>query len=216
MSERGPYAKGRERREAILGATLESFSQSGYRGTSLRSIARELGIAPSLIQHYFASREELLTEVIKAWDAQNAELEGDLPMIDAFLLGILHNMSIPGLVRLYTAYSVEASDPEHPARQFFERRYAEMTQSFITDLRQRQADGTAAPDLDPEETARTLIATCEGLQIRWLHKPDFDMHDVFWRFVGSLGIEPYASSEPSRSSSHETLLPKGRSLDRAS
>ena len=78
MPGRGPYAKGRERREAILAATLEVFAQSGYRGTSLRAIARELGIGSSLIQHYFDTREELLTEVIKAWDGENARLSAGL------------------------------------------------------------------------------------------------------------------------------------------
>ncbi|MFF2773141.1 TetR/AcrR family transcriptional regulator, partial [Streptomyces bacillaris] len=122
MANRGPYAKGRERRDAILGATVALFSTTGYRGTSFRAIADELGITATLIQHYFPTREELLTEVIRAWDDQNARASAGLPMIDAFLGNIRRNTRIPGLVRLYTAYAVESGDPDHAARPFFQER----------------------------------------------------------------------------------------------
>ena len=198
MAKRGPYAKGRERREEILEATLEVFSRSGYRGASMRAIARQIDITPTLIQHYFPTKEDLLTEVIRAWDDENARLSGNLPMIDAFLFNIRRNMGIPGLIHLYTAYAVEASDPDHPARAFFAGRYAVMTDDFVHDLDRRKRAGTAPRDLDPVSTARVIIATCEGMQIRWLHSPDFDMYDEFWAFLGTLGLEPYASQPPLR------------------
>ena len=196
MASRGPYAKGRERREAILTATVAAFSRTGYRGTSIRAIAQEIGITPTLIQHYFPTREELLTEVIRAWDEQNARASDGIPMIDGFLGNIRRNARIPGLVRLYTAYAVEASDPDHVARPFFRERYAAMTRMFDDDIRARQEAGTAPADLDPADTARLLIATCEGLQVRWLHDGDFDIHGAFWEHLGSLGFEPYRSSPP--------------------
>jgi AcrR family transcriptional regulator len=186
--ERGPYAKGIERREAILAATLEVFSQSGYRKTSLRAIARELHITPTLIQHYFTSRDDLLTAVIKAWDAENGRLNEGLSMIDAFLHGIRHNMSIPGLVRLYTAYSVEASDPDHPARPYFEQRYQNLTTEMAKDIRRLQDLGDVAESGVPERLARTLIAACEGLQVRWLLNPDFDMYEEFTFVLEELSI----------------------------
>jgi len=46
---RGHYAKGLERREAILRTTLELFAQHGARGASLRAIARELDVSPALL-----------------------------------------------------------------------------------------------------------------------------------------------------------------------
>ena len=188
MSERGQYAKGRERRGAILSATLEVFSQAGYRGTSLRAIARELKIGPTLIQHYFSSRDELLTEVISAWDVENARLNEGLPMIDGFAHGIRRNMRIPGLIRLYTAYAVEAADPEHPARPFFESRYNKLTSEMAADIRRQQAMGWVSAQEDPERLARLLIAECEGLQIRWLHEADFDMYQEFVFVLARFGI----------------------------
>ena len=193
MATRGAYAKGRERREAILRATLELFSIAGYRGTSFRAIAAELGITPTLIQHYFHSREELLTEIIRAWDAQNASAADGQAPLEAFVGNIRRNAEIPGLIRLYTAYSVEASDPHHPARAFFKARYDLMTKALADDIRTKRTAGDAPEGLEPISTARLLIATCEGLQVRWLHSPEFDLYDAFVTELVDLGIEPYRS-----------------------
>jgi hypothetical protein len=35
-----------------------------------------------------------------------------------------------------------------------------------------------------------LIAACEGLQIRWLHSPDFDMYDEFVFLLREFGLTP--------------------------
>ena len=111
-------------------------------------------------------------------------------------------MSIPGLVHLYTAFAVEATDPDHPAGPFFNNRYEQMTLNFVRDLRVRQQLGTVTSDVNLEDTARLLIATCEGLQIRWLRSADFDMHAEFTKFLATLGIEQSHSdlgADPRRS-----------------
>jgi AcrR family transcriptional regulator len=188
--ERGPYAKGRERREAIIRTTLEVFSQLGYRGASLRAIARQLDISPALLQHYFSSREELLTAIIEAWDAENDTLGEGMDFLDHWLNNIRHNVEIPGLVHLYTAFAVEASDPNHSARPFFAARYARLTQQVVDDIESQKRAGLARADLDSERIARLLIAACEGLQIRWLHSPDFDIYDEFVFLLRQFGVAP--------------------------
>ncbi|MFF2773038.1 TetR/AcrR family transcriptional regulator [Streptomyces bacillaris] len=179
MYERGPYAKGRERREAILRTTLDVFSQNGYRGASLRAIARELDVSPALLQHYLKSHEDLLTEVVTEWDAENRRRSDGMTHLGHWLTAIRHNTEIPGLIRLYTALAVEATDPEHTARPYFQRRYDNLTQEIVDDVEAQKRAGTAPADIDTERIARLLIAACEGLQIRWLHSPDFDMYDEF-------------------------------------
>lgn len=190
--ERGPYAKGRERREAIIRTTLEVFSHLGYRGTSLRGIANEVGISAALLQYYFPTREELLTSVIQAWDAENRERSEGMDFLEHLAGSIRNNSLIPGLVHLYTVFAVEASDPGHSARPYFEKRYATLTAQLAASLEDRRAAGLAPRDLDCDRTARLLIAACEGLQVRWLHSPDFDMYDEFIALLVGLGITPPA------------------------
>ncbi len=185
---RGHYAKGLERRDAMLRTTLELFAQHGARGASLRAIARELEVSPALLQHYFGSREQLLQEVVEAWDAESRQHSRRLGMLGGWLHNIRRNVGIPGLVRVYAAASVDASSPEHPSRAFFAERYARLTAAIEQEVREQQQAGLADAGLDPARIARLLIAGSEGLQIRWLHEPDFDMAEEFAALAAALGL----------------------------
>ena len=48
---------------AIERAARRSFAENGWAGTSLRAIAREVGVDPALVHYYFSSKEELLNAV---------------------------------------------------------------------------------------------------------------------------------------------------------
>jgi AcrR family transcriptional regulator len=44
-------------------AARRSFSENGWAGTSMRAIAREVGVDPALVHYYFSSKEDLLDAV---------------------------------------------------------------------------------------------------------------------------------------------------------
>ena len=190
MADRGPYAKGRERRQAILESTLEVFSTLGSRRASMSAIARHVGVSPALLQYYFSTREDLLQEVITAWDRDNNRRGEGLTHFADFLHAIRHNMQIPGLIHLYMTAVVEATDPDHPNREFYVQRYEGLTPEIVQEVRNQQAAGNVDPEADPERIARILLATIEGLQIRWLHQPDFDMVQEFLYTLEQFGIRP--------------------------
>lgn len=52
-------ANPQQQREKIVSAALAEFSQRGFAGSSLRTIASQAGVAHGLIRHYFQSKEEL-------------------------------------------------------------------------------------------------------------------------------------------------------------
>ena len=64
----GRYAKGVIKREAILDAALEVFSQVGFQGSTLREIARKCGVSHQSLMHYFPSKQELLIAVLHRRD----------------------------------------------------------------------------------------------------------------------------------------------------
>ena len=64
MSPRGRRPGGEDTRAAILDAARGEFAQRGYEGTSLRAVAREAGVDPRLVHHYFGGKAELFTEVL--------------------------------------------------------------------------------------------------------------------------------------------------------
>lgn len=46
-----------ETREAILASARELFAEKGYDGASLRAIARDAGVDPALVHHFFGNKE---------------------------------------------------------------------------------------------------------------------------------------------------------------
>ena len=64
-------------REAILEAARRGFGAHGYDGTSLRSIADDVGVDPALLIHYFANKESLFTAALK-WPIRPSEMFANL------------------------------------------------------------------------------------------------------------------------------------------
>lgn len=52
------------RREELLEAAAELFSEKGFYGTSIRDIARKLGVSLSVIYHHFENKEGLWSAII--------------------------------------------------------------------------------------------------------------------------------------------------------
>jgi AcrR family transcriptional regulator len=61
---RPPKAEARDTRAALLEAALDLFARHGYAGTSIRAIARAVGLSESVIYKHFASKQALFDEVL--------------------------------------------------------------------------------------------------------------------------------------------------------
>lgn len=64
-ARRGPRPGGTDTRSQILAAAADVFSRDGYQRGSVRGIAREAGVDPALVRHYFASKSELFVEALR-------------------------------------------------------------------------------------------------------------------------------------------------------
>ena len=65
---RGSYAKGVAKREEILERALEVIAREGYRGASVKELADAVGLSQAGLLHYFDSKEELFTEIVRKRD----------------------------------------------------------------------------------------------------------------------------------------------------
>lgn len=52
-----------DKREAIFAATLKLVSENGFHGTAMSKVAKEAGVSAGIIYHYFANKDELITQV---------------------------------------------------------------------------------------------------------------------------------------------------------
>ena len=185
MARRGSYAKGVARREEILESALDVIGRKGYQNASLKEIADVVGVTPAALLHYFGSKEELFTEVLRKRDEHDGldpeKLTADQAR-SAFLDVIRHNTEVPGLVALFSRLSVDAADPDHPAHGYFLDRSERLRESLSDNLgvdRGRSA-------LDPDTLARVIQATSDGLQLQWMIDPTVDMPGIMAALIDAL------------------------------
>jgi AcrR family transcriptional regulator len=176
MPARGPYAKTATRREEILDAALRIISEAGWSGATLLQIADEVGMSKPGLLHHFGSRDALFTAVLQRRDERDLALD-DVEPLDGLVTVVRHNAEVPGLVALYSALSGTGAteSPGTPARDFLDIRYPEVVERFADAVRAQQETGAIAAHHDPEQLARLLIASADGLQTQWLLDPRVDM-----------------------------------------
>lgn len=60
-------ANGNHRRSEILQVAAALFASRGIAGTSVREIADQVGILSGSLYHYFASKDDMVTELVLDW-----------------------------------------------------------------------------------------------------------------------------------------------------
>ncbi|WP_214467829.1 TetR/AcrR family transcriptional regulator [Microbacterium flavescens] len=169
---RGPYAKGLARRQQILDQAIEVFARRGSAGTSLRSIAQEIGVSHAALTHYFSSREQLLVEVYREAERQKGEAEphsADASPVDIMTESARRNHTVPGLVQLYSTLVAAALEPGHPdATAFAVERFSAVRADLVARVERGQAAGRIRKDVDAEAVASLVIAASDGLQTQWM------------------------------------------------
>ena len=188
---RGSYAKGVAKREEILTRALDVIAREGYRGASIKELADAVGLSQAGLLHYFDSKEELFTEILRKRDELDSVGHGLGPDFEptavagqsgqpldlrAGYLGVIrHNADVPGLVHLFARLSVDAADPQHPAHQFFVTRGENLRGFFAAAVAAKQAAGEITDRVDAETVARLFQAVADGMQVQWMLEPDVDM-----------------------------------------
>ncbi|MER6768867.1 TetR/AcrR family transcriptional regulator [Streptomyces bacillaris] len=184
-------ARNEERRAEILRATLEVIAERGYRGATLGAVAERVGLTQQGLLHYFPTKEALLVAVLEdrdRWDTGGGGRGGEDGAWRLELLGSLveYNAMRPGIVQTFSALLGESVTEEHPAREFFTRRYTQVRAGMAATLRAEY--GEMLPGgLTPERAAVLLVAVMDGLQYQWLLDPEaVDMPEAFEDFLGLL------------------------------
>lgn len=182
----GGYLKGRIRREDIITAAAAAYGELGYHGSSLREIAKRVGISHAGLLYYFPTKEVLLAAVLERRDAEDSEREQltvlppGLEVLRHFVTLAEHNVRHPGIVDLYSRLAAEAVAADHPAHEYFVRHYRAARTGVHESFAVLAARGELRDGVDPGLATLTFIALMDGLQVQWLTVPgDVDL-------VGSL------------------------------
>lgn len=180
-----------ERREQILDAAMRLFGQKGYQGTSIRDIAREVGITEGLIYHYFENKEQLLEACwrSRSWFPRLQALLERAPGMPLSL--VLHELLSDFLTTLYAnrdavvMCAVEMQHHSELAAFYMER--IEANQEMIARLvRSRQAEGEVHPDVDPVVVSTLLLGSSYSLLLLYHRLPEEQWQAIADRHVAGV------------------------------
>jgi AcrR family transcriptional regulator len=151
-----PTTKGVRTRQAILEVATAHFASAGRRGTTVPTIAREMGLTPSAVYTYFPTKQALFEEAV---DADAAGLIADaLPDIlagsfdgdfAAVFLRLLASLPAHPLARRVLS-GEEGTGVERLVQLPSEKRlHGGLTRA----LAQGQIEGTVRSDIEPQVLA---------------------------------------------------------------
>lgn len=170
-SRRGPYAKTAERRSEIIDSATAVFSTHGYRGGSLRQIAKQLDLSLTTVMHHFPTKTALLAAVLDQEDAAEAGFV-ERSQRDGFIPSILEivrrNLRRRELVRMFSIVSAEATHPTHEAHEWLRNRYETVTAEYAELIAYDHDAGRLRAEGDTLTLAGLVMTGWEGIQVRWL------------------------------------------------
>lgn len=183
--QRGPYAKTAALQLKILETCIELFGQTGFHNLTMKDVALRVGISHTGLLHHFASKDELLSGVLKLKDQKRKEffrergvdvmtVPEDTASIKAMLKAVAANDLQPGLIELHSTLSTEATSPDHPAHEYYQQRYAGSIGLYTRAFAALAGRGELKSDSAPEDLAAMFVALTDGLQIQWLYDRDTD------------------------------------------
>ena len=176
----GKKRERRDRREEILQEATRCFGLYGFRGTTLASIAKAVGLSEPGLLHYFPSKVHLLQGVLAYRDEQDGEKYSSLVDLENVSLPeyfhlleelVAQNEGIPGLVRLFTILVSESIRSDHPSHEYFVDRYSR-ARKILAGHFSTSGDIEISADIDLDELASLVLAMMDGLQIQWLLDPE--------------------------------------------
>jgi AcrR family transcriptional regulator len=178
-ARRGPYAKTARRQAEIVATATSVFSSRGYRGGSLREIAKQLDVSLTSVVHHFPSKSALLVAVLESADSAHAdsfqEDSRNHGVAYAVLQYVQRNVDRPEMLRLLALMAAESSASDHPAHEWFQHRYELTIGMLATAIRRDQEEGRISNPRDPQGLAESLVALWDGLQLQWLIDPHRDI-----------------------------------------
>ncbi len=174
------------RRAEILRAALDVIAERGYRAASLASVAERVGLTQQGLLHHFPTKEALLVAVLEERDQWDAVPDRQW-RLDLLASLVEYNAMRRGIVQTFSALLGESVTEEHPAREYFTRRYASVRADMARLLRAEYGERLPS-GLTPAQAAPLVVAVLDGLQFQWLLDPDaVDMAATFRHLLVLLG-----------------------------
>ena len=181
------------RRDEILAVAARLFAAEGFDGATMRKIGKEAGIQPASLYYHFATKEDLLDEIIRGF------LE-DLPkryraivskggnarhlLHDLIALGFRNSLTDP------TVMSIIIHERKSLARQprfdYVEETLREIERIWLSVLERGVSESTFRKDLNLPLVLR-MILDLAGAAVEW-YRPDRSRYSLDEIIAAQLGF----------------------------
>jgi AcrR family transcriptional regulator len=180
-----------ERAQRIVDAMRASVALRGAAGSTFDHVAREAGVSRGLLHYYFGTKERLLVEVVRReCDVRIERLQSAIAGADSV------DDVLDALVRSFEDFLGEGPTP---AVMFYEimtlghrndeigAELAELgrrTRAHLTGaLQAKAAAGVIRLRVDPDTVSTFLFALADGVTVRRLTEPEYDITPVMCEAV---------------------------------
>ena len=149
-------------REAILDAAVALFGKMGYAGTTMRDIAREVGVLPGSLYAHISSKETLLDEIVEMGIESFLAIESRIPEkgtgAEKLRAAIKAHVAVaaihPGRSLVVFHQWRFLTEPNLTRALNKRRKYQQM---FLRLIEEGIADGSFAPNVDTKVAVFTIL-----------------------------------------------------------
>ena len=163
--------------QAVLAAARDTFWRGGYAATSVQDLTDATGLGTQSLYGAFGSKRDLFLRILDdSCAGQSAGLEAAVSADPSPWHGVTSavvyedggRLDLPpqGCLMANSAAALSTQDEEVRARAC--RSYSSTLTLFARRIREAQQSGEIEDGIDPESTARALIAVMQGIE--FLHK----------------------------------------------
>jgi len=171
-----------DKRQLFIDATICALAEHGYKGTTVRKIAKIAGVAPGLLTHYFSGKEVLIAEsyqylakkFLDRFDARIAGME-DKPLqaLKTFIDTTFEPDNLdPKLLKVWLSFwSLTLAEPElrHIHRESYHR-YVAALEAMLQEAYKKR--GTPQSNALIHAQAIGINALLDGLWLEWCLDPE--------------------------------------------
>lgn len=175
----GRKSLAKERRSQIVEAYYRSLLANGIEGSSIVNIAKEAGMTPSILTHYFDDKDEMAVELTNrtiekyenAYLGQLEKIEDPKERLETVLSMMFGDTFVDqDLLKAFLAVMYRASRNDQ-IRDALARMY-ERYYSYLTNLLLEVAGPENLDSEEAEKISVFVIALQDGIQGHWLLNPN--------------------------------------------
>lgn len=172
------------RREQIINAAVQCFSQKGFHQTTMQDICRTAELSPGAVYNYFKSKEDIVAACAEMSLQRNEQMfemasqAQDAVSVFRDVAGAVFSLAkqegISDAMKFDLELWAESTRNERVARIL--EKNEEALRAQITDFARRaQNEGVFKQELDPAVIAQVLFSLFLGLEVQLASRADVDV-----------------------------------------